>query len=134
MGEDGLGRRWTVFDVGMRARLRKAIDVGVRAWNAGGTDSGLLGKGGAIGVALQPVLTVWMVVEITKEASHPVGISVGGEYGWRDTLTIRLGAGGEPERTTMGIGVRRNRLEMDYAAIYHTLLGVTHRLSISFRK
>ena len=128
------GRGWTVFDVGMQARLGGGAHVGIRAWNVGGMAIALLGQGGSIGVAFKPAVFLTAVVEMAKEAGTPTGVGVGGEYKTGKFLILRVGAGGGPERTAMGVGIRRLGATFDYAALYHIILGVTHRVSISFSR
>ena len=127
----GLGAHgWTVFDLGARVLPVKGVALGFVAWNVGGTKVGLLGQGGMVGIGFEVAPGLAMGVDVRKEAGMPTGVSTGLEYGVRDRAWLRGGAGGRPERLSLGVGVRYGVFRVDYAAVYHTVLGISHRLSV----
>ena len=122
--------RWNVVDLGLRIDSGSGVCVGMVGWNATGHRTSILGHGGAVGVSVtREGMTV--VVDVQKEAGAPTGGGVGVELTLRRGAWVRLGVGGHPERMTIGIGVARASMAIDYAAMYHTILGVSQRLSVS---
>ena len=71
-----------------------------------------------------------LVADLRKESGMPTGSGVGLEYRLRPGMVLRLGAGGHPERMAAGLGVRKGWVRVDYAALFHTVLGVSHRVSV----
>lgn len=124
-------RRWTAFDLGIRAYLTEGVVWGLSAWNVGGVKVGQLGQGGMSGVGVEVAPGAVLLVDVRKEAGLPTGTSVGVEYRYGDGLALRMGAGGRPERLSVGVGVKRGVFTVDYAAVYHTVLGLSHRVSVS---
>ena len=122
--------QWTVFDLGLRWRLREGVFLGAVARNAGGKDASVLGQGGAVGVGVDVMPQVVVVADVQKEANFPVGAGIGMLYRVHPQLVIRTGMGTRPERLSAGFGVRQNGLAVDYAAMWHTVLGITHRASV----
>ena len=127
-------RRWAVFDLGVQAVLKKGVTWGLAAWNAGGTRMGVLGQGGMMGLGVEVGEGVVLVVDIQKESGMPTGSGVGLEYRLREGILLRVGAGGHPERVAAGMGVRKGWMQVDYAALFHTVLGVSHRVSMRFSR
>lgn len=123
-------RQWAVFDLGLRWRLREGVFLGAVARNAGGERASLLGQGGAIGVGIDAMPQVTVVADVQKEANFPAGAGIGMLYRVHPQLVLRTGAGNRPERLSAGFGMKKNGLAVDYAAVWHTVLGITHRASV----
>ena len=123
-------RRWLVFDLGMRVLLNDVIDWGVAAWNVSGVRTGVLGQGGQMGVNIQVVEAVCLLASVQKEAGMPTGFAVGVEHDVAKMLVLRVGIGSQPERFSAGFGLRQGWFEIDYAGVWHTLLGLSHRVSL----
>lgn len=92
----------------------------------------LLGQGGAVGVGIEVLPTVTVVADVQKEANLPTGAGIGLVFRAHPALVLRTGAGSRPERLTAGFGVQKGELAVDYAALWHTVLGLSHRASITF--
>ncbi|MDE2888694.1 MAG: hypothetical protein OXR72_10790 [Gemmatimonadota bacterium] len=128
----GAGRRaWTAFDLGVRIVLSPRIALGFAAWNAGGQSVDVLGQGGMAGVAFEAVRNVALLVDVRKEAGRSTGVSAGVEYRPARRVVLRMGAGGGAERLCVGAGALHRGLRIDYAALHHTVLGLTHRVSLT---
>ena len=125
-------QHWVVFDAGIKLRLRKSVFLGATVWNAGGRHASLLGQGGTVGMGIAVMPRVVLVADIQKEANFPTGAGIGVIYHIRPQLALRTGAGSRPERLSAGFGVRKNGFAIDYAAVWHTILGITHRASVIF--
>ncbi|MDE3000559.1 MAG: hypothetical protein OXU79_15925 [Gemmatimonadota bacterium] len=125
------GRAWTAFDLGARIVLSPRITLGLAAWNAGGQSVDVLGQGGMAGVGFEAVRNVTLLVDVRKEAGRPTGVSAGVEYRPARRMMLRMGAGGRAERLSVGAGVLHRGLRIDYATLHHTVLGLTHRVSLT---
>ncbi len=125
--------KWFAFDLGVRAFITERVVWAVSSWNVSGRDVEVLGQGGMMGIAFETASNVVLQVDVKKEVGTPTGLSVGVEYGSGRMLTLRSGAGGQPERLSFGIGLQRGRFGLDYATVYHTILGVSHRASLTVR-
>ncbi len=123
-------RRWLVFDLGMRVLLNDVIDWGVAAWNVSGVRTGVLGQGGQMGVMIRVVEGAYLLASVQKEAGMPTGFGVGVAHDVAKALVLRVGIGSQPERFSAGFGLRHGWFEIDYAGIGHTLLGLSHRMSL----
>ena len=125
------GHRWAAFDLGARARLSETVSLGLSAWNVSGQAAGVLGQGGMAGIGFAAAPGVTAVIDVRKEAGTPTSVSAGLEYSAGDRVLLRTGAGSGPERLSLGLGLIRRWLQIDYAAIHHNVLGVSHRVSLT---
>lgn len=123
-------RRWLVFDLGLRVLFNDVMDWGVAAWNASGVRSGILGQGGQMGVTIRVGDDACFVASVQKEAGLPTGFGVGVQHDVVKRLVLRAGIGSQPERFSAGFGLRQGWFEIDYAGVWHTFLGVSHRVSL----
>ena len=123
-------RRWMVFDLGVRVLLHESVWWGVSAWNVSGVRAGGLGQGGEMGVAVEVADDVGLFASVQKEAGLPTGFGVGIAHVWASVLTLRVGIGSQPERLSAGFGLQRGWLGIDYAGVWHAMLGVSHRVSV----
>ena len=127
----GAKRAWTAFDLGARIVLRRTVTLGLAAWNAGGQSVDVLGQGGMAGVGVEVVPNLALLLDVRKEGGRPTGVSAGMEYSLAHRVMLRLGAGGRAERLSMGAGVIHRGFQIDYATLYHTVLGLSHRVSLT---
>jgi hypothetical protein len=128
----GVGdRQWQVFDLGACATAGKTVRMSLLARNAGGAATGLIGQGGSAAVSFWTSSRIRLSAEVSKEAGLPTGLGVGVEFTPHRGVRLRGGAGGEPERLSFGLGLQRGACVVDYAAIHHTVLGLSHRVSVS---
>ena len=125
-------QHWVVFDAGIKLQMREGVFLGAAIWNAGGGHTSLLGQGGTVGMGIVAMPRVVLVADIQKEANFPTGAGIGIMYHIHPQLVLRTGAGNRPERLSAGFGVRKNGFAIDYAAVWHTVLGITHRASVIF--
>ena len=125
-------QRWVVFDAGIRLQIRKGVFLGAAIWNAGGRHTSLLGQSGTVGMGITVMPQVVLVADIQKEANFPTGAGIGIIYHIHPQLVLRTGAGSRPERLSAGFGLRKSGFAIDYAAVWHTVLGITHRASVTF--
>ena len=127
-------RQWIVFDLGLRLQLNDSVQWGVVAWNTSGVRTGILGQGGALGLATHLGEDADLFASIQKEAGMPTGFGVGIQHNMVSVLMLRVGVGSQPERFSVGFGLQHKWLKVDYAGIWHTVLGMSHRLSLHIEK
>ena len=125
-------QHWVVFDAGIKLQMRESVFLGAAIWNAGGSHTSLLGQSGTVGMGIAIMPRVALVADIQKEANFSTGAGIGVIYHIHPQLVLRTGAGGRPERLSAGFGVRKSGFAIDYAAVWHTVLGITHRASVIF--
>ena len=125
-------QHWVVFDAGIKLQIREGVFLGAAIWNAGGSHTSLLGQSGTVGMGIAIMPQVALVADIQKEATFPTGAGIGIIYHIHPQLVLRTGAGGQPERLSAGFGLRTGGFAIDYAAVWHTLLGITHRASVIY--
>lgn len=124
-------RGWTAFDLGAKFVVRPKVTLGLATWNAGGVSVDVLGQGGTAGVVCQVVPNLALLVDVRKEAGRQTGVSAGVEFSPARRVMLRMGAGGRAERLSVGAGVIHGGFRIDYATLYHTVLGVSHRVSLT---
>ncbi len=125
-------QHWVVFDAGIKLQIREGVFLGAAIWNAGGSHTSLLGQSGTVGMGIAIMPQVALVADIQKEANFPTGAGIGIIYHIHPQLVLRTGAGGQPERLSAGFGLRTGGFAIDYAAVWHTILGITHRASVIY--
>ena len=125
-------QHWVVFDAGIKLQMRENVFLGAAIWNAGGSHTSLLGQGGTVGMGIVAMPRVVLVADIQKEANFPTGAGIGIMYHIHPQLVLRTGAGSRPERLSAGFGLQKNGFAIDYAAVWHTVLGITHRASVIY--
>ena len=125
-------QHWVVFDAGIKLQMRENVFLGAAIWNAGGSHTSLLGQSGTVGMGIAIMPQVALVADIQKEANFPTGAGMGIIYHIHPQLVLRTGAGGQPERLSAGFGLRTGGFAIDYAAVWHTILGITHRASVIY--
>ena len=125
-------QHWVVFDAGIKWQIRENVFLGATIWNAGGSHTSLLGQSGTVGIGIVAMPQVALVADIQKEANFPTGAGIGIMYHIHPQLVLRTGAGSRPERLSAGVGLKKKGFAIDYAAVWHTVLGITHRASVIF--
>jgi len=126
-------RQWVVADLSVLIVSSTGVQVGLVGHNVTGKKVGVLGQGGMGGLGVTWGTTT-IALDVQKEAGTPTGSAFGIEFRPSEIGRIRFGVGGHPERLTMGLGVRKSGAEFDYGIWYHTVLGLSHRMSISFTR
>lgn len=125
-------QHWVVFDAGIRLQIREGVFLGAAIWNAGGMHTSLVGQSGTLGMGITVMPQVVLIADIQKEVNFPTGAGIGIMYHIHPQLVLRTGAGSHPERLSAGFGLQKSGFAIDYAAVWHTVLGITHRASATF--
>ena len=88
-----------------------------------------------IGAAWKSSKTLLLLAAVDKDIDREAQVNAGLEYRPVSSVRIRAGMRSGPARPTAGIGFRlKNGLGLDAAAEWHTTLGVTPALMVSWRK
>lgn len=127
-------RRWFVGDLGVRVLVHESVTWGLVARNVSGVQTGTLGQGGAMGVAIRVDDGTSLLASVQKEATVPTGFGLGIEHQVVSMLILRVGIGSQPERMSAGFGIQRGWLALDYAGVWHSILGLSHRVSLRLER
>lgn len=85
------------------------------------------------GLAYHPSKQVLVVVESEKDVEHDAGFKAGLEYLPAPAVALRAGYASLSQQTTGGVGVKTSNFQFDYAAGWHSVLGVSQFLSMSWQ-
>ena len=85
------------------------------------------------GLAYRPSKQVLLLAETEKDIEHDAGLKAGLEYLPLPTVAIRAGYASLSRQTTGGVGVRAGHFQFDYAAGWHSVLGLSQFLSVSLQ-
>lgn len=85
------------------------------------------------GLAYHPSKQVLMVVESEKDVEHDAGFKAGLEYLPAPAVALRAGYASLSQQTTGGVGVKTSNFQFDYAAGWHSVLGLSQFLSVSWQ-
>ena len=83
------------------------------------------------GLSYRPTTKVLLNIETEKEVEQSADFKAGLEYRVIDALALRAGLRTLTQETTGGIGFRAGALQIDYAAAWHTALGLSQHLGVS---
>lgn len=131
-------------DIGGKVAVNPNLSVGVALQNVGteitydeeGDPLPLTVRvGGAYGVEVAAKHAVTLGADVVKANDADAAVHVGGEYWYDGMLAVRVGykAGYELESLTAGIGVRYDKLQLDYAFGLVQELNSTHKVTLSFK-
>lgn len=84
----------------------------------------------SVGVSYNPVENAVLNVAATKELDFPVSLKFGLEYGIWKYIDLRFGFESEPELYTSGVGIKYSFVKIDYAAVVHQTLPLSHQVGI----
>ena len=85
------------------------------------------------GLAYHPSKQVLVVVESEKDVEHDAGFKTGLEYLPAPAVALRAGYASLSQQTTGGVGVKTSNFQFDYAAGWHSVLGLSQFLSVSWQ-
>lgn len=71
--------------------------------------------------------------EVEKDIDRNALLRAGLEYRPVDVLYIRLGASSQPSLFAFGLGIELGQFQFDLASTYHSILGYSPQVSLSFR-
>lgn len=85
------------------------------------------------GLAYQAGKQVLLVVESEKDIEHDAGFKAGLEYLPAPAVAVRAGYASLSQQTTAGVGVKAGNFQFDYAAGWHSALGLSQFLSAGWQ-
>jgi hypothetical protein len=85
------------------------------------------------GLAYRAGKQVLVVVESEKDIEHDAGFKVGLEYLLAPAVALRAGYASLSLQTTVGVGVKASNFQLDYAAGWHSVLGLSQFLSVNWQ-
>jgi hypothetical protein len=85
------------------------------------------------GLAYRPSRQVLLLAETEKDIEHDAGLKAGLEYLPLPAVALRAGYASLSRQTTGGVGVRAGNFQFDYAAGWHSALGLSQFLSVSLQ-
>jgi len=114
------------------------VTLGVHCFNpvcAGWTESSeklpvMIRAGGSYA----PEESIRICAEIQKSTAVKAIFSVGCEYRYKDQFFIRAGISSRMTSISFGAGYKRNNMNIDIAASWHSYLGFSPQVSFTFNK
>jgi hypothetical protein len=85
------------------------------------------------GLAYQAGKQVLLVIESEKDIEHDAGFKAGVEYLPAPAVAVRAGYASLSQQTTAGVGVKASNFQLDYAAGWHSVLGLSQFLSVNWQ-
>lgn len=85
------------------------------------------------GLAYRPSRQVLLLAEAEKDVERPAGLKAGLEYLPTPAVAVRLGYASLSQQTSGGVGVRAGDFRFDYAAGWHSALGLSQYFSVSWQ-
>jgi len=87
----------------------------------------------SLGVAYQPYPGVVTVLDVDKKFGQETQMNGGLEASIVSFMALRFGIQTKPDRLMGGVGFNYQGIHLDYALINHSVLPLTHQLSIAYR-
>ena len=85
------------------------------------------------GLAYHASKQVLLVAEAEKDVEHEAGLKAGLEYLPTPAVAIRLGYTSLSQQATGGVGMRAGNFQFDYAAGWHSALGLSQYFSVNWQ-
>lgn len=124
------------FDAGMLYSFSNSLTLGVAVSNANQARIGQardpIPQTTGIGFAYTPVTGILIMLEAHKDVRFPLEIHGGLEVIPISCLMLRCGFIDNPQSISFGIGIQNGKIRIDYAFMFHPVLGATHHASVSF--
>jgi hypothetical protein len=85
------------------------------------------------GLAYHPSKQVLLLAEAEKDIERAAGFKAGIEYLPAAAVAVRLGYASLSQQSTAGVGVHAGSFQFDYAAGWHSALGLSQYLSVNWQ-
>jgi hypothetical protein len=72
-------------------------------------------------------------VETEKDVEQDADFKAGIEYQLLEALALRAGFASLTEQTTAGVGFKASRFQIDYAASWQSMLGLSQHVGVSLQ-
>lgn len=124
------------FGAGIRYKMSKKVILGAHVFNPIQVrmmaESAPVPTTMRLGLAFRSSETLTMYLETAKEWEQPIGFSAGLQYHPEEWIILRAGTTTQPVQFTVGAGIVWQELVFDLSYAYHTLLGATPAVGISY--
>ncbi len=87
----------------------------------------------SLGIGYMPAQSVLLTAGLEKDVRFDVAATIGIEYIPIDELVLRCGVQNAPSLFNGGFGIVLGDYSVDYTATSHSVLGITHYLSLAMR-
>ena len=140
-GSDGLnlGSASTYgIDLGFQAVLRDKHRFGIELKNINSPTIGMgvtnqyLPRRMVVGISYTPNTNIVTSFALTRSIGLPLLVMGGFEYIYNSIITLRVGAQSNPSRLGLGITINKNNIKLNYAALSHHVMPVTHQFSLGY--
>jgi len=85
------------------------------------------------GLAYRASKQVLVVIESEKDIEYAAGLKAGLEYLPAPAVALRAGYASLSQQTTAGVGIKASNFQIDYAAGWHSVLGLSQFLSVNWQ-
>lgn len=85
------------------------------------------------GLAYRPGQQVLLLAEAEKDVERAAGLKAGVEYQPVPAVAVRLGYSSLSQQASGGVGVRAGDFQLDYAASWHSALGLSQYFSLGWQ-
>ncbi len=75
---------------------------------------------------------VFIIAEAEKTSAQKINIKGGIEYNPSSLVYIRVGGASYPTQASFGVGVNYNGLKIDISSMYHSVLGMSPQIGLSY--
>ena len=128
---------YLIGEVGMIVRWNDHFTIGAHVYNPSRAQLNTATKEYAptilkLGCAYKFNDKVMLVAEVEKDVEYDPQFKSGIEYHISDPLYFRIGISTSPLNNSFGIGYRVKNLSIDVSSSYHTVLGFSPNLSLSY--
>ncbi len=121
--------------VGLLGRPAEWLSLGLSASNLNrpsiSQQEERISQGLNIGLAIRPRSDVTVSFQAAARQGWPLQVRLGQEYRY-GPLALRAGLSDRPSAISLGFGVTRRRIRLDYAVRTHPDLGLSHCLSLNY--
>lgn len=124
------------MDIGSAYKVNEKIRLGFAARNinqphlVGGSDD--IPANYCLGLTVFPFPDVSLLLDLTYEDRYKEQFHLGQEIKPLKNLALRFGIQTAPARYAFGIGLNWAKFALDYAYLNHSILGNTHKISLSY--
>jgi len=130
-------RNLFTFDVGFQYQALKNLLLGAHVFNPLPLElEKVYGEKVAtilrFGAAYQPIKKITLLAEFEKDLVYQPNLKFGLDYQVVEIFSIRAGINSFPLRGTFGFGLNMKGFNLDFSGNYHSVLGITPQLSLSY--
>lgn len=125
-------------DFGGLTKLTEQLSVGAYITNLNQAkistdyDSERLPTRLTVGLTFKSKENLLITTELDKDIDYSATWRTGLEYSFKEKFFVRTGFNLNPQAGFFGLGVRKKRIQADYAVQFNSLMGASHQASVSY--